>query len=425
MQISNEAVSLDVWANNRDHPVAFYRHQLEAHGRLHFDGKRWLVADYELIEQIVADEAHFSAGPVRAWPAHTPDPLLRIVEQQALFYNGAEHRRVQALMHAPLSRLVQSRSHLLDYLQHTVTCLLDAVQQTGEMDAVRDFAAPLSLLVMARALGIPTDRDDHLFEVMEASDTFADVTSGSIQGNGQAEHIFALKDYLHELVAEKRIHPAQDLISAFIASEHSDDPQRHFRTEEEMVVTIMMLLAAGRVTMRKVIGEGLRLLLRDPDHFAQVRTALQAEPALITVFVEQLLCSVTPTSYIARWAKEDVPIDGKVIGAGQKVILFLEAGNLLAVCEHADPRTSLDVRHPLKRPHLAFGPPKDPHFCVGAALARKELRYAFAALLRRFPNLRLKPGGVPTVHPNVNIGGLTSLCVCWGAGPVLRGGGEG
>ena len=425
MHRCNETVSLDVWSNSYDHSIAFYRRQLEVHGGLHFDGKRWLVADYELIEQIVADEEHFSAGPVRAWPAQTIDPLLRIIEQQALFYNGAEHRRVQALMHAPLSRLVQSGSHLLDYVQHTVTRLLDAVQQKGEMDAIHDFAAPLSLLVMARALGIPTDRDDHLLQVMEASDAFADVTSGSIQANGQAERIFALKDYVHVLVAEKRIHPTQDLISAFIASEQSDDPQRHFRTEDEMVVTIMMLLAAGRVTTRKVIGEGLRLLLSDPDHFAQVRTALQAQPALITVFVERLLCSVTPTSYIARWAKRDVPIDGKMIGAGQKVILFLEAGNLLAVCEHADPRTSLDVRHPLKRPHLAFGPPKDPHFCVGAALARKELRCAFAALMRRCPNLRLKPGSVPTVHPNVNIGGPTSLCVCWGEGLVLPRGGVG
>src|SRR5262249_29834467 len=158
-------------------------------------------------------------------------------------------------------------------------------------------------------------------------------------------------------------------ISAFIASEQSNDPLRRFRSEEELVVTIMMLLSAGRVTTRKVIGEGVWLLLSDPDSFVQIRTALQAEPGLINSFVERLLCVVTPTSYIARWAKGEVAINGKVIGTGQKVVLFLEAANLLAVCQQADRRTCLDIGHPLKRPHLAFGPPGDPHFCVGAALA--------------------------------------------------------
>ncbi len=125
--------------------------------------------------------------------------------------------------------------------------------------------------------------------------------------------------------------------------------------------------------------------------------------------VEELLRSVTPTRFVARWAVRDVAIGGNVIRAGQKVVLFLEAANHDP--ERFTAPEELDFRR-LPNPHVAFG--GGPHLCPGAALARVEAQIAFAALLRRFPHLHLASGGAPALHPNVNLGGFLSLPVVLG-----------
>ena len=405
---------LATWARWRDQPLAYYRRLQEERGPLWYDGACWLVTDDATIGRIVTDEAHFSAHPPA--PTSPPSPLLQLVMQQALFYDGEEHRRVSRLMRAAFASLLGPGGSLLACISTAVDQLLCDVLPRGHMDVVSDFATPLTDRVMAAALGLPTNEPDTLRALMAGADAFADVTSGYRRGNTDA--IFTLREALRQALPDKRAHRGEDLLSILVASERVTDQERTWHSEDELIATAMMLLSAGRVTAKKVIADGVHLLLAADPCWRRLSAAVQANPSAINTLVEHLLCLVTPTSYIARWATSDIEMGGHRIMAGQKLILFLEAANLLSVCPHRPGLLSAaDLGQPLPRPHFAFGPPKDAHFCVGAPLARVELRAAYAGLLRRLPGLRLsQPGSTLPLHPNVNIGGLLTLPVCWNEG---------
>jgi cytochrome P450 len=410
--MTTDPLSLDFagWSASRSSAGAFYR-QIQEYGGIHFDGTYWLISDYHLIKRIATDEVHFSAAPVHASQLSS-HPLLRLIMQQAIFFDGADHRRIQRLIQGPLAHLTRPGSALLSFIDQTVQSLLDAVASQGKMDLAGDFAAPLTDRVMARVMGISTDDTAFIQTFMEGVDAFGDLTSGHTKTHIQS--IYTLRVALLQILNEKRIHPGDDLLSAFLASQQASDSDPAapvFRSEDELLATVMMLLGAGRLTAKKLLVDGTFLLL---DDWEQIRREVLANPRCVNTLVERLLCYVTPTSYIARWAREDIQIGDQVMRAGQKVLLFLEAGNHLAVSCPPSLREPLDIQHPLPQPHLAFGPPKDPHFCIGAGLAREELRRAFAGLLHRYSTLSLAPDTVLSFHPNSNIGGLVSLPVCWG-----------
>ncbi len=405
------------WTRRRDQPLAYYRRLLREHGPLWYDGTCWLVTGDATIGRIVTDEEHFSAHPPT--PASPPSPLLQLVMQQALFYDGEEHQRVSRLMRAALAPLLRPGSSLLTFLSTAVDQLLGDALPAGHMDIVSEFAAPLTDRVMAAALGLPMNDQDSLQAWMAGADAFANVTSGYRGADTSA--IFTLREALREALPDKRARPGEDLLSILASSEQVADEQHTWRSEDELIATAMMLLSAGRVTAKKVITDGVLLLLTGNPCWRGLSAAVQAKPSAINTLVEHLLCLVTPTFYIARWATSESEIAGQHITTGQKLILFLEAANLLSVCPHQPgDLTAPGLGQPLRRPHLAFGPPKDAHFCVGAPLARVELRAAYAGLLRTFPGLRLsQPGARLPVHPNVNIGGVLSLPVYWNNGASL------
>jgi cytochrome P450 len=393
------------WAASRQSADAFYRRALANRGQVFFDGSCWLVLDYELIKHIVVDEEHFAAHLEQ--PQRPIHPIMALLTKQAIFYDGAEHKRIQHVIQAALPRLTRPGSPLLATIDAIVQELLDTVGRHEQMDLAAEFAAPLTDRVMAHVMGISTHEPEVLHVIMEGADAFSDVTSGYLRTN--VASIYSLRDALRQVLHEKRVDPGDDLLSAFVGESASADSPV-FRDEEELLATAMMLLGAGRVTAKKVIVDGTFLLL---NFWQQVRGEVQTNNRRINILIEHLLCAVTPTSYIARWAKQRTQIGGQVIEAGQKVLLFLEAANHLSVNCPPSPEAPLDTQHPLSRPHFPFGPPGDPHFCVGAALAREELRRAFLGLLNRFPALFLQPDAALSFHPNPNVGGLLSLPVCW------------
>src|SRR5712692_4836948 len=402
------------WAMRRDRPLDYYLRLQEEHGPLWFEGACWHITDEATIGRIVTDQEHFSAHPPE--PTSPPSPLMHLVMQQALFSDGEEHRRVSRLLRAALASLLHPDGSLLAFLSTTVDQLLCDVLPQGHMDVVSDFATPLTDRVMAAALGLPTSDPETVRALMAGADAFADVTSG--YRGAETSAIFTLREALREVLQDKRAHRGEDLLSILVAAEDAIDQEQTWRSEDELIATAMMLLAAGRVTAKKVITDGVHLLLEAGPCWRQLSSEVQAKPSAINTLVEHLLCLVTPTSAIARWATSDIELEGRCILAGQKLILFLKAANLLAVCPHRSGTLSAsELVQPLSRPHLAFGPPGDAHFCVGAPLARVELRAAYAGLLRALPDLRLsQPGAMLPMHPNVNIGGLLTLPVCWNEG---------
>jgi len=325
-----------------------------------------IVADVSAITSALRNDTQFTATP----PIRTYSLLMDIIFGQALFSDGDDHRRVQRIMHNTLASLTKPESSLLVFMKQEVERLLDNGANAETMDLVADFAAPLTDIILARVLGISVEP-----LLMQGADALADITSGY---RCDAAPIFAMQERLTTLLGGR---------------------SHEYQSDTEYILTSMMLLAAGRVTARKTLADGTLLLL---PQWSALSEQIEEQPSLVTRLVEQVLCVITPTSYVARWAKEDMHLTGGPVSEGQKVTFHLKQANE-KVCPHVDLTDSRPVRH------LAFGPPGDVHFCIGAALARAELRAAFLGLLTRFQSLHLT--GEPTSHANSNIGGLTTLPV--------------
>jgi cytochrome P450 len=186
----------------------------------------------------------------------------------------------------------------------------------------------------------------------------------------------ALAEYFRELIAERRAHPQDDLLSGLVAAEEAGDTL----SEDELLSTVILLLIAGHETTVNLIGNGTRALLLDPDQLQRLRE----HPELIGSAVEELLRFDGPVQRTARIPNADVTIGGRTIKAGELVMPFLAAANR-DPAQFADP-DRLDIGRADNR-HIAFG--WGIHFCLGAPLARVEGQIAINTLVRRLPKLAL------------------------------------
>jgi cytochrome P450 len=213
-------------------------------------------------------------------------------------------------------------------------------------------------------------------------------------------HIRAFGEYAARLVAEKRLHPADDLVSQLAAIEEEGDRL----SEGELLSMITLLIFAGHETTSNLIANGTLMLLDHPDQLARLR----ADPGLVPAAVEELLRFDGPaTTTGPRFAREDVEIGGQQIRKGDLVVVALASANH-DVTQFTDP-DELDVARALSH-HVAFG--QGIHVCLGAPLARVEGDIAFGTLLRRMPDLRLAvPREHIKWHAALNSRSLTALPV--------------
>ncbi len=264
-------------------------------------------------------------------------------------------------------------------------------------------AFPLPVLVICELLGVPyADRE----RFRTWSDAAADMSDESRSMSGLA----ALWQYMLELVEHKRREPGRDVLSDLLA-EHTESPD----AVQQVAQLGAALLFAGHETTVATIDKGAVLLLCDPGRWH----ALRRDPALLPGAVEEILRLPLPVpqpgveeraaSGLPRWAGADLDIAGTTVRAGELVLLDLQDANL------DDQRFPVPAQFNAARsenPHLAFG--HGPHYCIGAPLARIELQSVFAALIPRFPRLRL---AAPVEHLRMRserlTGGLLELPVTW------------
>ena len=209
----------------------------------------------------------------------------------------------------------------------------------------------------------------------------------------------ALVDYFRTLLAERRRHPGDDLMSLLLRAEHEGDRL----SPEEVVSNCVLLLFAGHETTTNLLGNGLFHLLRN----SECERALRAQPALVERAVEEFLRIEGPVTATIKVATEDLDWRGARIRCGERVIPFMASAN-------RDPRQfdrpdALDIERRPNR-HLAFG--YGIHFCLGAPLARLEAQLAFSTLLRRFPRLELLDPE-PRWKPQIFMRGLETLPLRW------------
>jgi cholest-4-en-3-one 26-monooxygenase len=286
------------------------------------------------------------------------------------------------------------------------TALIDNVCEAGHCEVVHDLAAPLPATIIGDKLGFPRE---YVHKLVYWSET-------TMQGGGgprfsTAASLTASTEFAGvtlELVADRRRDPREDIISVWC---HKPVPLpdgkggivERLMTDEEIVHETLLLLDGGAETTRTVIGSTMLDLIEHPDQ----RQILIAEPEVLgATGVEEFIRWVTPILNMRRTVMEDHELRGQPLRTGQQVLLMYASANRDPAA-FADPER-YDVRR-RDNHHVAFG--FGTHFCLGAALARLEIRVMFEELLRRIPDWRLQAYADPQIQPAAFARGLKSLRV--------------
>jgi cytochrome P450 family 142 subfamily A polypeptide 1 len=255
--------------------------------------------------------------------------------------------------------------------------ILDAVAPREECDFVHDIAARLPLIVIGELLGVEREHLDDLLRWSD--DTMSATGNPDPAALGRAAASFSeFADFNRRIVADRRAKPpGTDLMSILVHAEV--DGAR--LDDESLLYESLLILNGGDETTRHVISGGVLELMRHPEQ----RAALVRDPAKIPTAVEEMLRFVSPIQSMMRTVRRDTELGGTALREGERLLMLYPSANRdAAVFEDAD---AFDVaRDP--NPHVAFGG-YGPHFCLGNALARLELRVLFEELLRRFPEIEL------------------------------------
>lgn len=349
----------------------------------------WMITGHDLVRSVLADPRFSSRKD-----------LLNVVDFEIppappgefLLMDDPQHNRYRKPL---VGKFTARRMRMLtERIEQITTACLDAMEKTGpSADLVTAFAKPIPTIVICELLGVPyEDRDSF----QEQIDKFM---NGETNDEDLMAAYTATQNYLAELVAAKRANPTDDVLSELTDSD---------LTDEELQGISLILLAAGFDTTANMLSLGVFALLQNPEQLA----ALRAEPALIDQAVEELLRYLSVAKSFMRTALEDVEVGGQTIEAGTTVVLSYNTANRDPE-RYADPHV-LDLRRDAGG-HVAFG--HGIHLCLGAQLARIEMRVAVTALLGRFPSLRLAvPAEDVALRPEAaDIYGVKSLPVTWDA----------
>jgi cytochrome P450 len=379
-------------------PYPLYE-RLRSEDPVHWDHflHAWVVtryADVLTVFQRFSADRTFTPEQLTALGLEALTPLAQVMVRQMLFLDPPAHGRVRGLASKAFTprRVEGLRAHIQDI----TNSLLDAVQDKGEMDIIADLAYPLPAIVTAELLGVPTSDWKQL---TAWSADFAQVLGNFQHTPDSAPRVIrSLEEmvvYFRAAIRENEKHPREGLINALMTAEQDGDRL----SEDEVIANTIVTMVGGQETTTNLIGNGLLTLLRHPDQLEKLYQDLSLVPSA----VEELLRYESPSQLTARLAPEDVVLGGKTIRKRQAVFAIMGAANRDP--ERFPDPDRLDICREDNR-HVAFAWAS--HFCFGAPLARIEGQTAFATILRRMPNLNLKPGPI-TWRENLGLRGLTAL----------------
>ncbi|MEU6715229.1 cytochrome P450 [Nonomuraea sp. NPDC046802] len=355
----------------------------------------YLICRHEDVRQVLADPARFSSAltPFPGSGQMNADELAKMQAGQLIGLDPPEHTRLRRML-TPEFTLRRIR-RLEPRITEIVQTALDDLERAGKpADLVAHFALPVPSLVICELLGVPqADRAEFHDRSVRMLDTSLPME----------QRVAAQREdhaYMAARVARAQADPGEDLLGMLVR-EHGHD-----LSTDELVGIAKLLLLAGHETTSNMLGLGTLALLRHPDQLAMIRD----DPAQVEPAIEELLrwlsISQSPPS---RTTTTEVEIAGQVIPAGSFVICSFPAANRDPAFVD-DPET-LDISRGAAG-HVAFG--HGVHHCLGAPLARMEMRIAFPLLLQRFPGLALAD---PYEQVNFRafsiVYGVNSLRVTW------------
>jgi cytochrome P450 len=308
-----------------------------------------------------------------------------------------EHTRIRRLLARAFT--VRAVERLRPSVQRIADELVSAMLAQGPpTDFVTAFAEPLPALVISELLGVPAEDRDQLHTWLHMTLAF---NRGTPEEIAQAHGL--LNDYFRNLIVAKRDTPGEDLVNGLVTV-HDETEQL---TEQELLSTIHILVAAGYETVANLLTNSILVLHNHPDQLALLRV----KPELLPGAVEEILRYV-PIIWagLERVALREVELSGVTVPAGATVVPMAYPANRDPALTDQPDRFDI-TREP--GPHLAFG--HGVHHCVGAPLARLELTIAYQTLLNRLPELRPVQPDPATLHwkTNTSIVGLVDLPVTW------------
>jgi cytochrome P450 len=365
-------------------------------------GGFWAVTTRDDLVTVTRDwDTYTSEQHVNLWEL---SPAAQEARRSLIETDGLPHTRLRRLVTAPFT--LRRMPDYEDATRLILDELLDDVIDAGDIDLVRRLSEPFPIRVIVSILGV--DRADGEF-LVHLSNQLVEGTSGGeldptaygnttplelLPFNSPAAH--ALFEFGRTLGAERRACPADDLVSKLVTAEVDGDRL----TDAEYTNFFQLLVFAGNETTRTAISNGLLAFMQNPAQLA----LLKADPSLIPQAVEEVIRYATPVLHMRRTATKDTVLHDTPIAEGEKVVIWYASANFDETA-FPDP-LAFDITRPIKPDHVAFGA-FGPHHCLGAPLARLEVRLLLEQIVRR--DLLVEQTG-PVVRTRSNfVNGVLSL----------------
>jgi cytochrome P450 len=338
----------------------------------------WSVATYAETLAVLRDPETFSSetGGDRPYGGTMIQdlPVAGIVLNMM---DDPRHARIRRLVSVGLTPRRVAR--LEEELRRRTRALLDAVDPAAPFDVVHAVAAEIPMQVICILLGVPEGDRHWLFEAIEPIFDHAEGRESFWDDTAVSEAQTRMLEFGIELIAAKRAEPTDDLLSQAVHASLPDVEPSEL-TDGELYAFFALLFSAGSDTTRNAMAGGLLALMERPDQLA----ALRSDPALLPTAVDEALRWSTPSPSKRRTATRAAELGGHRIAPGEKVVVWEGSANRDELV-FPDAMTFDVARDP--NPHLAFG--HGVHFCLGASLARLELRVFFEEVLARFAAFEL------------------------------------
>jgi cytochrome P450 len=383
LDISN----LTLWRDGPPHQVF---EQLRREAPLHwselsdFEHERgfWSVVRYADIAEVGRDHETFSSKrsiilvDKLSWDPEVPDPI-DVGEHMLITQDPPRHDHLKTLVQSAFTprRALEHTERMREIINLVYDRAL-ADHADGHVDLVQDVGVYVPSMVIGDMLGVPREDADRLVDWTNRTTAFEDPRLVPDLGDvWQALQEFI--PYVNEMLEERKQRPTEDLTTAFLEAEVDGERLSH----EEVLMFFFLLMVAGNDSTRAVFTSGMKNLLEDPEQMQLVRSGSVPLDQVVEEFVRY-----NPAfAYMRRTATRDTEVAGQTVKAGDKLALWYVSGNRDdSVFE--DPHR-FDVRR-APNPHQGFGG-GGKHFCLGAGLARLELKLWLEETLRRFPDVRL------------------------------------
>ena len=354
----------------------------------------WMTRNHEQFSRAV-----LANDPRPAYPAINESDtelydFMRAANQQRFIqYDRPEHLEMRKVVHAYFTP--KSMEEWRPLVKSAIAELLDAAEEKGEVDLMRDLAVPLPVLVIAEMMGVP-----------ESERPYIRMLSEKLLYNGRgepdrlrvvAEGIKGMEDYINPMVEERIANPKDDFISVLAGGEKSG-----VFTREQVLGNTSLLLVAGHETTINLICNGALAFMNNRDQWDLLKSDPQGMMVRAT---EEALRYDPPVKSVQRIASEDVEMRGKQIKKDDRIRWFVSSANR-DPNKFENPDTMDITRWP--NPHVAFG--SGVHHCLGATIARVEGQEVFSALAERYPNLELKTHDME-YQPSITFRSIKSLPV--------------